>query len=125
MYLGGANCFGCPVAGFFETVISNERLHAALTAPAFHLVTALVQQIAGADDSTGAGQQAAGQPRGSGSTHGSQHRAESMERAESAGSATRVNVCVMEGVQEDAYRRYRAARCPEWCSHVHSQRPTS
>ena len=84
-------------------VISNERLHAALTAPTFRLLTALTQQIVGLG-AAGDVQQAAGQPGGSGSVHVSSHRGERMEQAESAGSATRVNIYVMEGVQEDAYR---------------------
>ena len=103
----------CDLAGISETVISNERLHAALTAPAFHLVATLAQQIAGGGDDASSGQPgAAGQRSSSGSVHMSRHRDSSMERAESASSATRVNVCVMEGVQEDAYRGYGPAMYP-------------
>ena len=89
----------CHRAGTPKLVISNERLHAALTAPALHLATALAQQIAGGAPAEA--QQAAAR---SSSGSGALRRQEGLARAESEGSASRVNVCVMEGVQEDAYR---------------------
>lgn len=104
--------------GCAETVVSNERLHAALTAPTFRLFTALAQQIAGVSD-TGDRQRAAGQPSGNGSGSvrmSSSHRAEGMQRAQSADSATRVNLCVMEGVQEDAYSGCGAPCCTGCCT---------
>ena len=64
-------------------------------------MTALAQQIGG-------GAPAEAQQAASRSSSGSGSRAlsrqEGLIRAESEGSVGRVNVCVMEGVQEDAYR---------------------
>ena len=89
----------CHCAGTPKLAISNERLHAALSAPALHLVTALAQQIAG-----GAPAEAPRAAVRSSSGSGGIHRQEGLSRAESEGSNSKVNVCVMEGVQEDAYR---------------------
>lgn len=95
-----------------ETVISNERLHAALTAPALRLVTALALQITGSSDFIGEPTDARAARRqppaqrhsSSGSRGGRASGQEDVERADSVGSVSRVNICVMEGVQEDAYR---------------------
>lgn len=110
------------LAGTPETEISNERLHAALTAPAFRLLTGLARQIAGVGPEGDPPPGGAPHSSASSSVHRSSQRGEGLDRAESSDSAARVSVSVLEGVQEDVYRRYIAyipPSCPiplESCS---------
>lgn len=100
------------LAGTPETEISNERLHAALTAPAFRLLTGLARQIAGAGPEGDPPPAGAPHSSASSSVHRSSHRGEGLDRAESSDSAARVSVSVLEGVQENVYRRYGACTPP-------------
>ena len=103
-----------PGAGTAFTEISNDRLHLALTAPAARLALALGAQVAAG---TGGGSPA-GSPSGSpsGSSGGSPAMRSPARRARSRGArggrGSVAGVCVMQDVQEDAFRRYAGGQHP-------------